>query len=93
MNLNNSISDKYSDDFIQRFWAKVIISSEDDCWEWQNALQSKGYGSVSVGTGITALAHKVAFELENGEIPEGSLVCHRCDNPTFILSSFLKKII
>ncbi len=29
----------------------------------------------------TKLAHRIAFELEIGEIPDGYLICHTCDNP------------
>ncbi len=32
----------------------------------------------------TYLAHRVAFMLSKGEIPEGSCVCHTCDTPLCI---------
>lgn len=44
------------------------------------AIQSKGYGSVGIKPGKTALSHRVAFEIYNGEIPKGMHVLHRCDN-------------
>lgn len=64
----------------KRFWDKVQIGEENECWNWTGGRQSKGYGSFGIGNGKTALAHRVAYELENGPIPDGLLVRHRCDN-------------
>lgn len=66
--------------FSKRFWAKVQIGSEAECWNWTASTQSKGYGSFGVGQGKTALAHRVAYELVHGNIPDGLVVRHRCDN-------------
>jgi len=68
------------DKFAESFWEKVLIKGEEECWEWQRALQGKGYGSVSVGKGKTELAHRVAYHLTNGEIPVGMSIMHKCDN-------------
>lgn len=64
-----------------RFWAKVDIRGSDECWEWQGAL-TRGYGRLKRGDGTKKLAysHRVAYELKNGPIPEGMLICHKCDN-------------
>jgi len=67
-------------ELITRFWYKVDIKYPDSCWNWTAGTQSKGYGSFGIGNGKTALAHRVAFELEYGEIPEGLCVMHGCDN-------------
>jgi hypothetical protein len=65
---------------IKKFWNKASIPSRDDCWNWQRATQTKGYGSVGIGGGKTALAHRVAYEITYGAIPEGMCVLHSCDN-------------
>jgi hypothetical protein len=70
---------KYDSSFNQRFWEKVNIAGENECWEWQASRNSKGYGCFSVD-GIIKLAHRVSFELANGDIPEGLFVLHKCDN-------------
>jgi len=64
-----------------RFWEKVK-RTEDGCWEWQAAKNNKGYGMFdSTPTGSVGLAHRYSYELAYGEIPKGSWVLHRCDNP------------
>lgn len=57
---------------------------ETGCLEWQKARDVHGYGRIG-GQGKTVLyAHRVAWEMENGPIPGGMYVCHRCDNPACI---------
>jgi len=64
-----------------RFWAKVDKSSgADSCWEWQASLRDKGYGQFC-WKGRPLKAHRVAYELAIGQIPEGMCVLHKCDNP------------
>lgn len=72
----------------ERFWPRVNIPVlpqgeflPDDCWEWQGGIARKtGYGRVW-HNGETRLAHRVSYELAYGPIPDGTLVCHHCDNP------------
>ena len=69
------------DDQVRSFWSKVDISTrKKDCWEWRGARKKSGYGNVRID-GIYRVSHRVAFELANGDIPDGYLVCHICDNP------------
>lgn len=61
-----------------RFWSKVDTSRE--CWEWQAArFPTTGYGCFGVNGKVRG-AHRVAYELTHGPIPNGMLVCHSCDN-------------
>ena len=69
-----------TDDVVDRFWAKVDRRGPDDCWEWQAAERSKGYGAFKVG-GHAELAHRVIWTITNGSIPNSLFVCHHCDNP------------
>ncbi len=65
----------------EAFWSKVgITSSIKDCWNWRGAKKPKGYGNIRVNKKYLT-AHRVAFEVANGPIPEGLIVCHVCDNP------------
>ncbi len=70
--------------FDQRFWSKVDIKGDTDCWDWQAGLYSHdGYGGFAAGAGRRGealLSHRVAYELAYGPIPDGLHVCHSCDN-------------
>jgi hypothetical protein len=70
----------------ERFWEKAAIQpSEDGCWLWLSNTDSDGYGLFLVRKGVTARAHRMAWELAHAEeIPVGLFVCHRCDNPACI---------
>lgn len=64
-----------------RFWDKVCFGQPDACWEWAGARKgSQGYGEFGVNR-MPATAHRVAWELTHGPIPDGLFVLHRCDNP------------
>ena len=66
------------DQLEERFWSKV--KKTDGCWEWLASRVAKLYGGFSINS-RTFRAHRVAWELVNGQIPEGYQVCHVCDNP------------
>lgn len=62
-----------------RFWDKVNILREDECWEWTGHIIDEGYGHFKKD-GKMIRAHRYAWELTHGSIPEGLCVLHRCDN-------------
>lgn len=64
---------------ISRFWSKVDRQSGDGCWNWLIGRFPNGYGMFSVKP-KTLYAHRIAWVLTFGEIPEGMYVCHTCDN-------------
>lgn len=63
-----------------RFWAKVDKRGPDECWEWQGFRDKDGYGNAH-SNGRPWGAHRVAYELLVGPIPDGLWVLHSCDNP------------
>lgn len=66
----------------ERFWEKVDNASRDGCWRWTSAIGSRGYGVFWVGgRKRSAFAHRTAYEMTHGPIPEGMVVMHSCDNP------------
>lgn len=52
----------------------------DECWEWQGARLRAGYGNFALRKKWYK-AHRVAYELAHGPVPDGMWVLHRCDNP------------
>jgi len=71
----------FSPDTLKRFWAKVDIKGETDCWLWTGSLNSKGYGSFGVNQrGVSS--HKIAWALvkNNGILSDRkSHIMHSCD--------------
>ena len=65
-----------------KFWLKVNRPNPAVCWEWQGG-KDHGYGVVSLGSRTAGRmpAHRMAWELVKGPIPEGKHVLHHCDNP------------
>lgn len=67
-----------------RFWNKVNRASEDECWLWTGAVDTRGYGNMNCD-GRTKRSHRIAWELAHGPIPpgvghHGTVVMHTCDN-------------
>lgn len=57
-----------------------FTKDEGSCLVWTGCKNPKGYGRVNVGGGSTELAHRAAWRLAHGEVPDGLCVLHRCDN-------------
>lgn len=81
----------------QRFWAKVAISGEDDCWPWNGSVNGSTPRFNPYKSGLSPHAIRSAYMLANGEIPEGKRVRHTCQSLTccnpkhLILSSELEE--
>lgn len=61
-----------------RFWEKVDKSDINGCWLWTAKVNNRGYGMFLID-GKFHLAHRVAYSIEHGEVPEGFLILHECD--------------
>lgn len=57
--------------------------SEDDCWEWNGAINSNGYG-IFYFRGNSFGAHRFSATLAFGKMSPSIFACHRCDNPPCI---------
>lgn len=65
----------------KRFWRHVAVKDANECWEWQASRMNSGYGQFNLRLGKVTTAHRVAWTLICGDIPNGLHVCHTCDNP------------
>jgi hypothetical protein len=79
---------------IAKFWQKTYIDKTSKpmrnaseyfghCWKWSGAFFESGYGHYILKQRHYR-AHRIAYYLYLGEIPEDKFVCHRCDNPACV---------
>lgn len=64
----------------ERFERHVRVSG--GCYEWTGTKTTRGYAQFRFGPKHQqSLAHRVAWTIYMGDIPNGLCVCHECDNP------------
>jgi hypothetical protein len=68
-----------SEKYIDRFWSRVEKRDPDSCWGWLGRLDKDGYGVFYVNR-KSMRAHRISFVLSSGDVPQGTLCCHKCDN-------------
>ncbi len=71
---------------VARFWTKVNRGDPASCWIWQGTHHRNGYGQIAASRNGARKqrwlwAHRVAWALTHGPIPDGLQVLHRCDVP------------
>lgn len=65
---------------VLRFFTKIIVGLDDECWRWTGAIDSDGYGNFTVGKGKTNKAHIFSWVFHFGPIPAGLQVDHKCNH-------------
>ena len=81
---------------IARFWSKVDKTGPvpphmphlGQCWMW-TAYKLQGYGRIYTARGSQGKSHRISWEINNGKIPAGKCVLHRCDTPSCVNPSHL----
>jgi hypothetical protein len=61
----------------ENFWERV--HKTPTCWLWTKGTR-RGYGQLMIQK-RTVMAHRTAWELTHGVIPDGMALCHHCDVP------------
>ena len=66
---------------------RLLTKMDNGCLEFGGTKLRKGYGIFVIGsrkdgTRDHVLAHRAAYQIANGKIPNGMVVCHSCDNPS-----------
>ena len=72
--------DTISDEDLKRFTEKVDKQGHDECWNWLGFKNEQGYGIF----GLHIRAHRFSYQAFQGDIPEGLLVLHKCNNPSCV---------
>lgn len=63
----------------ERFWNRVDVKGENDCWPWKGSRNKGGYGLYLANDKRGHTAHRMAWTLLHGEPPPDKFVCHTCD--------------
>ena len=71
----------------ERFIEKIVET--DGCWIWTSSVV-RGYGTFAVQTRKDVKAHRLAYEMWVGPIPEGLQIDHLCDNKLCVNPDHLK---
>ena len=78
-------------DHRERFWTKVDQSTQSACWPWKAHLTPAGYGQFGIKDRLL-YAHRVAYELTIGPIPDGLELDHLCRNRACVNPSHLEPV-
>jgi hypothetical protein len=63
--------------------AKLAARTErtDGCWFYRGPFDDRGRGLLWLADGRPVTAHRAAYYIAHGEIPDRMCVCHSCDTP------------
>lgn len=75
----------------ERFWEKVDRGEAGGCWNWKAGKNRQGYGHFGDGVKVVR-AHRFAYELLRGPIPEGLVLDHLCQNPACVNPDHLEAV-
>jgi hypothetical protein len=73
-----------------RFWG--FVDKTGDCWLWTGSLDRKGYGSWTRPEQRKIGAHRFAYQLVVGPIPEGLDLDHLCRVPQCVNPAHLEPV-
>ena len=66
----------------------LVPMDENGCMVW-NAAKRGGYGRFKSSDKVVS-AHRFSYELYEGEIPDGKILLHKCDNPSCVRPDHLE---
>lgn len=76
-------------DDVARFWS--YVEKTDDCWAWTGGKGPGGYGAFRF-KGKQLRAHRYAYELEHGQVPDGLVLDHLCRNRSCVRPDHLEPV-
>lgn len=80
---------EFTPEILAKFW--MGVKRNGGCWEWQGSL-TRGYGTFAPKRFVLLRAHRVAYELLRGSIPDGLELDHLCKNPSCVNPQHLEPV-
>ena len=77
----------FDDQTKNRFMSNVMKRTTSGCWFWMGNRTKGDYGRFSVGGRLDRMryrAHRYAWMMTYGPIPDGMDVMHKCDQPSCV---------
>lgn len=67
---------KTQPDYVARFWSRVERRGDGECWPFRGTILNTGYGQFRTANARRVIAHRYAYELAIGPIPDGMSIDH-----------------
>lgn len=77
------------------FLSRIRINKENECWEWQGALDKNGYGHYSprvYGKKSRYLAHRISYSIFVKQLTPGLLIDHICRNKKCVNPDHIREV-
>lgn len=72
-----------SEERAKSFLSKIDKKCPTQCWNWKATKTKFGYGKFR-NNKRQCSAHRIAYVMQHGLIPEDKIVLHSCDNPSCV---------
>lgn len=77
---------------LEHIESRIIPEPNSGCWLWVGVTNQYGYGRLSEGHSKKLSAHRVAYELIKGPIPDGMVLDHLCRVPCCVNPDHLEPV-
>jgi hypothetical protein len=82
---------EYSKKEVSRFWKKVLVKSDSECWEWIGAISQKGYGRFWYSKHNYKFSHRYSYNIVE-TLDENMVIDHKCRNRRCVNPNHLRQV-
>lgn len=79
----NGVKERKIKTLEERLWDRVSVDKNTGCLLWGGHCGHAGHGQIGAN-GKVLRVHRVSWEINNGPIPDGLNVLHKCDTPNCV---------